>query len=59
MAGQEASVLFNSMRSDPENKLCFECQKVNPQWASVPFGIIICLECAGSHRALGVHLRSK
>lgn len=53
----DAVALFNQMRANPDNKLCFECSKVNPQWASVPFGIIVCLECAGTHRSLGVHLR--
>lgn len=38
------------------NKKCVDCEAPNPQWASPKFGIFICLECAGIHRSLGVHI---
>ena len=28
----------------------------DPDWASLSFGIIICIKCSGIHRSLGVHL---
>lgn len=40
----------------PGNDRCMECGMKSPQWASVSFGTVFCLECSGVHRSLGVHI---
>lgn len=44
------------IRALPGNKVCCDCSNVNPQWASTSYGALMCLECSGHHRSLGVHL---
>ena len=40
----------------PGNAVCADCSTKAPQWASVTFGSLLCLECSGAHRGLGVHI---
>ncbi len=40
----------------PSNSHCADCGAASPDWASINFGIVICLDCSGIHRSLGTHL---
>ncbi|XP_014206193.1 arfGAP with SH3 domain, ANK repeat and PH domain-containing protein isoform X3 [Copidosoma floridanum] len=41
----------------PGNDKCCDCSSQNDAtWLSTNFGIIVCIECSGIHRDLGVHI---
>uniref|UniRef100_A0ABD2WMX4 ArfGAP with SH3 domain, ANK repeat and PH domain-containing protein n=1 Tax=Trichogramma kaykai TaxID=54128 RepID=A0ABD2WMX4_9HYME len=41
----------------PGNDRCCDCSSQNDAtWLSTNFGIIVCIECSGIHRDLGVHI---
>jgi len=49
-------VVFNELLKKPENKLCADCKRTSPTWASVNLGVFVCINCSGCHREIGVHI---
>ncbi|KAG0219458.1 Arf-GAP with coiled-coil, ANK repeat and PH domain-containing protein 1 [Mortierella sp. NVP41] len=48
--------LLLQVRKIPGNETCADCKSLSPMWASVNHGTVLCIECSGIHRSLGVHV---
>lgn len=45
-----AEAIFNQILERPENKVCADCPNKSPTWASIDFGVFVCLRCAGKFK---------
>ncbi|XP_021272241.1 arf-GAP with SH3 domain, ANK repeat and PH domain-containing protein 1-like isoform X3 [Numida meleagris] len=48
--------IVEEVRNMPGNRDCCDCSAPDPTWLSINFGILICIECSGIHREMGVHI---
>ena len=55
-ADSRAQVQASRLKEVAGNTQCADCGRDNPDWLSMNFGVLICLECSGIHRSMGVHI---
>lgn len=44
------------LRGIEGNLRCADCNASNPQWATISYGALLCIDCSGRHRQLGVQV---
>ncbi|CAN0033867.1 unnamed protein product [Scytosiphon promiscuus] len=45
--------LTKLLEANPE---CVDCGAPDPDWSSISLGVMMCIECSGIHRSMGVHV---
>ncbi|XP_019641583.1 PREDICTED: arf-GAP with SH3 domain, ANK repeat and PH domain-containing protein 1-like isoform X4 [Branchiostoma belcheri] len=48
--------IISEVKRMPGNGQCCDCNAPDPTWLSTNLGVLLCIECSGVHRALGVHI---
>ena len=46
--------IMGRIQENPANRVCADCTSVDPSWGVVNLGIMVCIECSGVHRSMGI-----
>lgn len=47
---------LRALVKQPDNKVCADCKRNDPRWASWNLGCFLCIRCSGIHRSMGTHI---
>merc|ERR1712137_1475137 len=53
---QEKFSYLRDLRVIEANRFCADCGAPDPEWGLMNLSVLICFECSGVHRSLGVHI---
>lgn len=53
---RQVDLLFKKLLQIDENTRCADCKQKGATWASLGFGVFVCISCSGIHRSFGMHI---
>lgn len=53
---RQQEIHFKKLLNEESNTKCADCKSKGATWASLGFGVFICITCSGIHRSFGMHI---